>query len=40
MASLKEYIESIEKGHRSFETEPLDKTIRYNEYVMTALRTS
>lgn len=33
------YIKSIEEGHRSFETERFDRGIRYNEYIMTRLRT-
>ena len=38
-ASLEGYIKSIEEGHRSSETEILDKVTRYNEYIMTSLRT-
>lgn len=38
--SLEHYIQAIEAGHRAFETEQLDNTTRYNEYVMTALRTA
>ena len=38
-ASLEGYIRSIEERHRSSETEVLDETTRYNEYVMTSLRT-
>ncbi|WP_339610514.1 radical SAM family heme chaperone HemW [uncultured Planktosalinus sp.] len=33
------YIKAIEKGERPSETEALTKTDRYNEYVMTGLRT-
>ena len=40
LSSLDTYIDSIEKGHRSYETEVLDKVTRYNECVMTSLRTS
>ena len=40
LSSLDTYIDSIEKGHRSYETEVLDKVKRYNECVMTSLRTS
>lgn len=39
VASLEKYISSIEEGHRSSETEVLDKETRYNEYIMTSLRT-
>lgn len=38
-ASLERYIKSIEEGQRSSETEILDKVTRYNEYIMTSLRT-
>ncbi|WP_291530329.1 radical SAM family heme chaperone HemW [Bacteroides sp. UBA939] len=38
-ASLEKYISSIEEGHREFETEYLDTATRYNECIMTALRT-
>lgn len=38
-ASLEGYIKSIEEGQRSSETEILDKATRYNEYIMTSLRT-
>ncbi len=38
-ASLEGYIKSIEEGQRSSETEILDKVTRYNEYIMTSLRT-
>ena len=37
--SLLRYIEGVEKGCRPFETETLDLATRYNEYVMTSLRT-
>lgn len=39
VSSLEEYISSIEKGQRSFELEMLEETTRYNEYIMTSLRT-
>ena len=39
VASLKEYMRSIEKGHREFETEYRDIAPRYNECIMTAIRT-
>lgn len=39
-ASLEKYIRSIKEGHRSSETEVLNKTTRYNEYIMTSLRTA
>lgn len=38
-ASLEKYIASIEAGTRSSETETLSETTRYNECVMTSLRT-
>lgn len=40
VASLNEYIRSVEAGQRSHETEYPDKATRYNEYVMTTLRTA
>ncbi|MDE5710823.1 radical SAM family heme chaperone HemW [uncultured Bacteroides sp.] len=39
VASLEAYIRSVESGERLHETEPLDPNTRYNEYVMTGLRT-
>lgn len=39
-ASLVDYIEGMEQGNRPFEVEQLDLTTRYNEYIMTSLRTS
>ena len=39
IASLETYISSIEKGFRTSETEALDKVTRYNECIMTSLRT-
>lgn len=39
IASLDRYITAIEAGNRLYETETLDTPTRYNEYVMTALRT-
>ncbi len=38
-ASLEAYIEGMERDERPFETEVLDADTRYNEYVMTGLRT-
>lgn len=38
-ASLEQYIRSVETGHRLCEREELDRATRYNEYLMTALRT-
>ena len=38
-ASLEAYIEDMERDERPFETEVLDADTRYNEYVMTGLRT-
>lgn len=39
VASLEKYMCTIEAGGREYETECLDDVTRYNEYVMTALRT-
>lgn len=39
VASLEEYIRSVEAGERQHELELLSPTTRYNEYVMTRLRT-
>lgn len=39
VASLQAYIRSLEAGERRHETELLDPDTRYNEYVMTRLRT-
>lgn len=39
VASLSDYIMAIEQGHRDFEREELDTNTRYNEFVMTRLRT-
>ncbi len=39
IASLSRYIRSMESGQRACETERLDTPTRYNEYVMTSLRT-
>ena len=39
IASLEDYIRAMEQGTRLYETETLDLATRYNEYVMTALRT-
>ena len=40
VSNLKEYIEGVEAGQMATELEQLDDTQRYNEYVMTRLRTS
>ncbi len=40
VASLEKYIRGIQTGHRDFEREMLDASTRYNEYVMTSLRTA
>ncbi len=39
ISSLEKYISAIEAGGRAFETERLDLVTRYNEYIMTSLRT-
>lgn len=39
ISSLDKYIASIEEGSRSFEIEELNLSTRYNEYIMTSLRT-
>lgn len=39
VASLKEYMEGIENGKRAYETEDLDTVTRYNEFIITSLRT-
>lgn len=39
-ADLKQYITGIENGNRIFESEILDSTTKYNESIMTGLRTS
>lgn len=39
VSSLEEYMTSIETGNRSYETEELHLHTRYNEYIMTSLRT-
>lgn len=38
-ASLDRYLQAIEAGTRDFEVEPLDADTRYNEFVITRLRT-
>lgn len=38
-SSLETYITSIEQGWRPYEKEMLDENTRYNEYIMTGLRT-
>ncbi len=40
VASLKEYLCAMESGNRLYETEELDTLTRYNEYLMTGLRTA
>ncbi|MDE6171821.1 radical SAM family heme chaperone HemW [uncultured Bacteroides sp.] len=40
VASLEKYMLSVEAGSRDFETEHLDTTTRYNECLMTGLRTT
>lgn len=39
VASLKDYMEGIENGKRAYETEDLDTVTRYNEFIITSLRT-
>lgn len=39
VASLNEYMDGIENNHRVYETEDLDTTTRYNEFIITSLRT-
>ncbi|MCR4766171.1 MAG: radical SAM family heme chaperone HemW [Bacteroidaceae bacterium] len=39
VSSLQKYIEALENGHRNFEQETLDTDNRYNELIMTRLRT-
>ena len=39
VADIKTYIESIERGEQPYEREVLDTDTRYNETVMTGLRT-
>ena len=39
IASLSRYIEALEQGERDFEQETLEESTRYNEFVMTRLRT-
>jgi oxygen-independent coproporphyrinogen-3 oxidase len=39
VAALKKYIEGIETGHPHYEVEQLTLSARYNEYIMTGLRT-
>ncbi len=40
VSSLIDYIKGIEKGERDFETEELNADTRYNELIITSLRTS
>ena len=39
IASLNQYLSSVEQGQRLHETEQLDTRTRYNEYIITGLRT-
>jgi putative coproporphyrinogen dehydrogenase len=39
VASLNQYLSSIEQGQRQHETEQLDTQTRYNEYIITGMRT-
>ena len=39
VSSLQKYVEALEQGQRNYEQETLDKDTRYNEFVMTRLRT-
>ena len=39
VASLNQYLSSVEQGQRQHETEQLDTHTRYNEYIITGLRT-
>ena len=39
VSSLQKYIDALEKGQRNYEQETLDKDTRYNEFIMTRLRT-
>ena len=39
VSSLQKYIDALEKGQRNYEQETLDKGTRYNEFIMTRLRT-
>jgi oxygen-independent coproporphyrinogen-3 oxidase len=39
VSSIHYYIEAIEQGSRNYEKEELDPTTRYNEYIITTLRT-
>lgn len=40
IASLNKYLNGIESGERAYETEILDTTTRYNECIITSIRTS
>lgn len=40
IASLNKYLNGIENGERAYETEILDTTTRYNERIITSIRTS
>lgn len=39
VASLEKYMNSVEEGNREFETEYRDRATRYNECIMTSIRT-
>ena len=39
VASLNQYLSSVDQGQRQHETEQLDTRTRYNEYIITGLRT-
>ena len=39
VSSLQKYIDALEQGKRDYEQETLDKDTRYNEFIMTRLRT-
>ena len=39
MSSIDLYIKGIEGDRRNFETENLDQTTRYNEFIITSVRT-
>lgn len=39
VSSIRSYIEGVENNNRSFEIEKLDKDTRYNDFVITSLRT-
>ena len=39
VSSIDLYIKGIERNQRDFETENLDQTTRYNEFIITTIRT-